>query len=262
MRRAATLAALVFLSTGIALGASTTHLSPSPQVTLRGGSSVPGGIHFSPFRDPREGRWSGTITWSVGCEGAERWSWSVQFADVASGSYGVPPDVRPRERSHSAFFFAGSGFDTRPGSSSSVDVPAGSFVFPYVEGQCYGDSHWSTRGHADGEPLHVPPYIWYPAISTVRSRRLQAVDSGAVVLRRGRTVVAQLRVAESAVGKESIELHLVGAGVRVRKEYRPGGLDRPASIRFRPTKVGVVRYWAVVKPYGVRSLVYGLRVKA
>ena len=147
------------------------------------------------------------------------------------------------------------------GQMVHVEIPAGSFVYPYVEGQCYGDSHWSERGHADGAPLHVPPYIWYPTISAIKGRRLQSVGSGAVVLRKGRMYNADLRVAEAAIGKEAVELRLVGAGVRVRREYGPGRLDRPVSIRLRPTKVGVVRYWAVVKPYGVRSLVYGLRVK-
>lgn len=261
VRRALVVSALLPLLAGVALGATSSHLTPAPRVDLRGAASVPPGIHFSPVRDPRQGRWDGSITWSIGCAGAERWSWSVQFADVASGSYGLPPETRPRERSQSAFFYDGSGFSTSSGSSRVIDVPAGSFVFPYVEGNCYGGSHWSARGHADGEPLFVPPYVWYPTISTVKGRRLQSVESGAVVLRKGRTVVAQLRVGESAVRNERVEVRLAGAGVDVRKQYRPEQLDRPVSVRFRPTKVGVVRYWVVVKPYAVRSLVYGLRVK-
>lgn len=261
MRRTGAVAILLLALAGAAPAAVSDHLDASPQVRLHGTSHVQGGVHFSPVQDPWHGAWHGVVNWHVGCPGAERWAWEVEFSDLASGSYGVPADRVPRKRSTSVFFFDASGFSTRPAESRPVIIPAGAFVFPHIEGRCFGDSHWSEPVHQDGEPLYVPAYVWYPTIATVSGRKLQSRSAGPVVLRKGREVKALLRIKESAVGKETVEVRLAGAGVSIRKRYMPGKLDRPVSLRFRPTRAGVVRYWVVMQPYGVTSLVYGLRVR-
>jgi hypothetical protein len=71
----------------------------------------------------------------------------------------------------------------------------------------------------------------------------------------------QLRIDERSAKDERVEVSLVGAGVRVHKTFAPGQLDRPPSVRIRPTKGGVIRYWAVLKPYGARSRTVGIRVR-
>jgi hypothetical protein len=56
-----------------------------------------------------------------------------------------------------------------------------------------------------------------------------------------------------------VTVSFVGAGVRVRKVFTPGQLDLSRRVTFRPTRAGVIRYWASMQ--GHSSLVYGIRVR-
>jgi hypothetical protein len=152
---------------------------------------------------------------------------------------------------------AGRGAPSEQGRSQAFTIPAGSYVYPYLEGTCYVDGHdFRHQAFTEGEPIFVAPYIWYPTF-VGPGRSLQA--SGAVVLRRGKTVTARFRVVENATGKERVTVSFRGAGVRVRKVFAPGQLDLARRVTFRPLRAGVIRYWATME--GRSSLVYGIRVR-
>jgi len=232
------------------------HLRPSPSVSHSGAQSVPGGIDFSPVPDPFRGAWRGTVTWQVGCAEAKAWGWEVFWVDLSSGAYNNPT------AEHRFASFGGlisSAYSDTSGASTLEQVPAGSAVFPHIRARCYAPlGHDSEYVELDGAPLFVAPYVWYPRISGV-SRNLQARRPP--VLQRGKRVSVQLRIDERSAKDERVEVSLVGAGVRVHKTFAPGQLDRPPSVRIRPTKAGVIHYWAVLKPYGARSRTVGIRVR-
>jgi hypothetical protein len=195
------------------------------------------------------------VSWQVGCADAKAWPWQVYWVDLSSGSY-MNPTAEKRFASFGGLI--DSRFADTPAGSMPVQVPAGSAVFPHIRARCEGGGHSSEHVEADGSPLYVAPYVWYPTISGV-TRNLQAPRP--IVLKRGRRVSVQLRIDERSAAHERVEVFLVGAGVRVHKKFEPGRLDRPPKIRIRPTKSGVIRYWAVLQPYGSRSRIIGVRVR-
>lgn len=178
------------------------------------------------------------------------------LVDISSGAFHAPADVERRMSGH-ARLFDNHYSPTEQGGARAFTIPAGSYVYPYLEGTCYVDGHDLRHGaFTEGEPIFVPPYVWYPTF-VGPGRSLQA--SGAVALRRGKRVTARFRVVENATGKERVIVNFVGAGVRVRKEFAAGQLDLARSVTFRPPRAGVIRYWATME--GHSSLVYGIRVR-
>lgn len=255
MRTGVVAALLALLTVTAASGRPADHVTSSPTVSASGAQTVPGGVHFSPVEDPLRGIWRGTVTWQAGCSNATERGWEVLLVDMSSGTYRNPTAER-RGASYGGLVDSRYSY-TAEGGSKLETIPAGSAVYPFIKAQCFGGDHSSGVAQAEGSPIYVAPYVWYPTLRPTRG--LQA--AGPIVLKRGRRATLQLRISARPTGEETATAFLVGAGVKVKKAFGAGQLNVAPRITVRPTRTGTLLYWVVLKPYGAKSRVIGIRVR-
>ena len=260
MKAGVVLVIVALVAVASAWGRPADHTNPSPAVSASGSQTVPGGVHFSPVEDPFRGVWRGTVSWQVGCPQASGRGWEVMFVDLSSGTYENtdPNAAPPRAASYGGLVDSHYSY-VADGGSKAVTIPAGSVVYPHIKGRCDGGGHSSPVVEAEGSPIYVAPYVWYPTVRPTRA--LQALGQRPIVLKRGRRARLQLRIHARPTGQETATVFLVGAGVRVVKAFGPGKLNVAPTVTVRPTKVGVLRYWVALEPYETKSRVIGIRVR-
>jgi len=256
MKAGVVLVIVALVAVASAWGRPADHVRASPTVSASGAQTIPGGVHFSPVEDPLRGVWRGTVTWQAGCSNATERGWEVLFVDLSSGTY-RNPTAEPRGASYGGLVDSRYSYTTEGGSKLET-IPAGSAVYPYIEAQCFGGGHSSGVAEAEGTPIYVAPYVWYP---TVRPTRGLQAATGRIVLQRGRRATLQLRISARPTGEETATAFLVGAGVRMKKAFGSGQLNVAPRITIRPTRTGVLLYWVVLEPYGTKSRVIGIRVR-
>lgn len=241
MKAGVVLVIVALVAVASAWGRPADHLRPSPTVSASGSQTVPGGIHFSPVEDPYRGVWRGTVSWQVGCPEANGRGWQVMFVDLSSGTY-RNPTAAPRAASYGGLVESAYSY-TDQGGSRPVTIPAGSAVYAHIKGRCDSGGD-SSVAEAEGNQIHVAPYVWYPTVRPTRA--LQAGSQRPIVLKRGRPARLQLRISARPTGDETATAFLVGAGVRVVKAFGPGKLNVAPTVVVRPTKAGVLRYWVAL----------------
>ena len=151
------------------------------------------------------------------------------------------------------------------GGSTTVAVPPGVALRPYVSAGCeykpQGQTKVSAAGDALDEPFVVPPVLEQPTVTqSLNANTVKYLSPSR--LPRGKRVYVDVSALSDMVDPERMKARFQGSGINVTRSFTQAQLlNGEAYVALKPSKRGIIRHWVTMQPYGAQSQVQTLRVR-